>query len=88
VGLLGTENVTLEFTHDGVHELAAVAARVNAQDENIGARRLFTIVERVLEDVSFRAEDFAGHTVRIDAAFVRGRLEGLVGNDDLRRYVL
>jgi len=88
VGLLATERVTLEFTADGVHELAAVAARINEQDENIGARRLFTIVERVLEDLSFRAEDFAGETVPVDAAFVRRRLGGLPANEDLRKYIL
>ncbi len=86
--LLETENVELVFTQDGVAELARQAHRVNAEDENIGARRLFTITERVLEEVSFRAEDYAGQRVVIDARLVAERLDGLVGNDDARRYVL
>ena len=88
IALLGTEGVTLEFTPDGLHELAHQAAQVNLQDENIGARRLFTILEKVLEDVSFRADEFAGMTVTVDAPMVRERLGDLVRNEDLRRYVL
>jgi len=80
--------VTLEFTPDGLKELAHQAAAVNQQDENIGARRLFTVLEKVLEDVSFRADEFAGQTVTVDAAMVRERLGDLVRNEDLRRYVL
>jgi ATP-dependent HslUV protease ATP-binding subunit HslU len=86
--LLGTERVTLEFTPDGIRELAAQAYRVNEEDENLGARRLFTIMEKVLEDVSFGAEELAGTTVVIDATYVAQRLGDLVGNQDLRRYVL
>ena len=86
--LLGTERVTLEFTQDGIRELAAQAFRVNEEDENLGARRLFTIMEKVLEDVSFGAEELADTTVVIDAAYVAQRLGDLVGNQDLRRYVL
>jgi ATP-dependent HslUV protease ATP-binding subunit HslU len=86
--LLGTERVTLEFTPDGIRELAAQAYRVNEEDENLGARRLFTIMEKVLEDVSFGAEELADTTVVIDAAYVAQRLGDLVGNQDLRRYVL
>jgi ATP-dependent HslUV protease ATP-binding subunit HslU len=86
--LLGTERVTLEFTPDGIRELAAQAYRVNEEDENLGARRLFTIMEKVLEDVSFGAEELAGTTVVIDSAYVSSRLGGLVANQDLRRYVL
>jgi ATP-dependent HslUV protease ATP-binding subunit HslU len=86
--LLGTERVTLEFTPEGIRELAAQAYRVNEEDENLGARRLFTIMEKVLEDVSFGAEELAGTTVVIDAAYVAQRLGDLVGNQDLRRYVL
>ena len=86
--LLGTERVTLDFTPDGIRELAAQAYRVNEEDENLGARRLFTIMEKVLEDVSFDAEDLADTTVVIDAAYVGKRLGDLVGNQDLRRYVL
>jgi ATP-dependent HslUV protease ATP-binding subunit HslU len=86
--LLGTERVTLEFTPEGIRELAAQAYRVNEEDENLGARRLFTIMEKVLEDVSFGAEELADTTVVIDAAYVAQRLGDLVGNQDLRRYVL
>ncbi|HVC04638.1 MAG TPA: ATP-dependent protease ATPase subunit HslU [Candidatus Acidoferrales bacterium] len=86
--LLGTERVTLDFTPDGIRELATQAYRVNEEDENLGARRLFTIMEKVLEDVSFAAEDLADTTVVIDAAYVGKRLGDLVGNQDLRRYVL
>ncbi len=86
--LLGTEHVTLDFTPDGIRELAAQAYRVNEEDENLGARRLFTIMEKVLEDVSFGAEELAGTTVVIDAAYVGERLGDLVRNQDLRRYVL
>ncbi|HVC41201.1 MAG TPA: ATP-dependent protease ATPase subunit HslU [Candidatus Saccharimonadales bacterium] len=86
--LLGTEDVTLDFTDDGIRELAAQAYRVNEEDENLGARRLFTIMEKVLEDVSFGAEELAGTTVVIDAAYVGERLGDLVRNQDLRRYVL
>jgi ATP-dependent HslUV protease ATP-binding subunit HslU len=86
--LLGTENVALDFTESGISELAQQAHLINEQDENIGARRLFTIMEKVLEDVSFRAEDFAGQTVTVDSAYVAQRLNGLVRNEDLRHYVL
>jgi ATP-dependent HslUV protease ATP-binding subunit HslU len=86
--LLGTERVTLEFTPEGIRELAAQAYRVNEEDENLGARRLFTIMEKVLEDVSFGAEELADTTVVIDAAYVAQRLGDLVGNQDLRHYVL
>ncbi len=86
--LLGTERVSLEFTPDGIREMAAQAHRVNEEDENLGARRLFTIMEKVLEDVSFDAENLADSAVVIDAVYVAKRLGGLVGNQDLRRYVL
>jgi ATP-dependent HslUV protease ATP-binding subunit HslU len=88
VALLATEGVTLEFSEDGLRELAHQAALVNDQDENIGARRLFTVMEKVLEDVSFSAEQHAGQTVSVDAEYVRRRLADLVRNEDLRRYVL
>ena len=86
--LLATEEVTLGFTEDGIRELAATAARVNEEDENIGARRLFTILEKVLEEVSFSAEDHTASPVAVDAEFVRSRLRDLVRNEDVRRYVL
>ncbi|HVA20781.1 MAG TPA: ATP-dependent protease ATPase subunit HslU [Candidatus Micrarchaeia archaeon] len=86
--LLKTEGVELVFSDDGVGELAHQAQLVNERDENIGARRLFTVLERVLEDVSFSAESHAEAPVRIDRDYVTARLGDLVGNEDLRRYVL
>ncbi len=86
--LLATEGVELEFTEDGVRELAHHAFLVNERDENIGARRLFTVMERVLQDVSFAADEYQGQKVSIDRAFVRSRLGDLVRDEDLRRYVL
>jgi ATP-dependent HslUV protease ATP-binding subunit HslU len=86
--LLGTEQVELEFTDDGVAELAHQAHRVNEQDENIGARRLFTIMEKVLEEVSFHAEDHAGKRVVVDSAMVLQQLQDLISDDDVRRYIL
>jgi ATP-dependent HslUV protease ATP-binding subunit HslU len=86
--LLGTEGVDLRFTPDGITEIARQAFAVNEQDENIGARRLFTILEKILEEVSFKAEDFTGNPVEVDSAYVNSRLADLVRNDDLRKYVL
>ena len=86
--LLATEGVALDFAPEGIRELARQAHQVNEEDENIGARRLFTIMEQVLEDVSFRAEEFAGDTVVIDAEYVARRLGDLVRNQDLRHFVL
>jgi ATP-dependent HslUV protease ATP-binding subunit HslU len=86
--LLGTEQVDLHFTEAGIAELARQAHRVNEDDENIGARRLFTILERVLDDLSFRAEEYAGRSVVVDAGMVEERLGGLMTNDDARRYIL
>ncbi|MFN2581138.1 MAG: ATP-dependent protease ATPase subunit HslU [Candidatus Dormibacteria bacterium] len=86
--LLGTEGVTLDFQADGIRELARQAHLVNEEDENIGARRLFTLMEQVLEEVSFRAEHFVGQTVVIDAGYVSDRLGDLVRNQDLRHFVL
>ena len=86
--LLGTEQVELAFTDDGVAELARQAHRVNEQDENIGARRLFTIMEKVLEEVSFHAEEHAGSRVVVNSAMVREQLKDLISDDDMRRYIL
>ena len=86
--LLGTEGVNLAFSAAGIAEIARQAYAVNEQDENIGARRLFTILEKVLEEISFRAEDFTATSVTIDADYVSARLTDLVRNDDLRKYVL
>jgi ATP-dependent HslUV protease ATP-binding subunit HslU len=86
--LLGTEDVTLDITEDAVTEIAHIAAQVNASVENIGARRLQTVMERLLEEVSFEAEDLKGQTVLIDAAYVRDKLADLAGNTDLSKYIL
>ncbi|HVN68110.1 MAG TPA: ATP-dependent protease ATPase subunit HslU [Candidatus Binatia bacterium] len=85
--LLATDGVTLEFREDAIEQLAAFAMTVNEQTENIGARRLHTVLERVLEDVSFDAPDTTG-TVVIDGAYVRGRLADVVANADLSGYIL
>ncbi len=85
--LLATEGVTLEFSEDAIAQMADFAMRVNEQSENIGARRLHTVLERLLEDVSFDAPETAG-TVAIDAAYVRERLQDVVENADLSGYIL
>jgi ATP-dependent HslUV protease ATP-binding subunit HslU len=86
--LLGTEGVTVTMDDAAVREVAAIAAQVNASVENIGARRLQTVMEKLFEDLSFTAEDRNGETVAIDAAYVRERLAGLAGNTDLSKYIL
>lgn len=86
--LLATEGVELEFTEDAVREIAAVAAQVNTTNENIGARRLHTIMERVLEDISFRASEFTGQRVTITAEYVREQLADVLRSEDLSRYIL
>jgi ATP-dependent HslUV protease ATP-binding subunit HslU len=85
--LLATERVELDFTTDAIAELAAIATTVNEQTENIGARRLHTVLERLLEDVAYEAPENAG-TVRIDAAYVREKLGGIAGNTDLSNFIL
>jgi ATP-dependent HslUV protease ATP-binding subunit HslU len=86
--LIGTEKVTLEVTPDAIREVARIAAQVNESVENIGARRLQTVMEKLLEEVSFEAEDRQGETVTIDAVYVRDRLAGLAQDADLSKYVL
>ena len=86
--LIGTEDVTLDFTEDAITEVAKLAARVNETVENIGARRLQTVMERLLEDISFEAEEHKGETITIDAAYVRERLETLADDTDLSKYIL
>jgi len=86
--LLGTEGVTIEFADDGIEALARIAAEVNEAVENIGARRLQTVMEKLLEDVSFDAENRRGETLLVDAAFVEKQLSGIAKNADLSRYVL
>ena len=86
--LLATEEVTIEFAEDGIAALARIAAEVNDAVENIGARRLQTVMEKLVEDISFTAEDRKGERLVIDAAFVEGQLAGIAKNADLSRYVL
>ncbi|MEE9239728.1 MAG: ATP-dependent protease ATPase subunit HslU [bacterium] len=86
--LLATEGVQISFSEDAVKEVASFAARINEQMENIGARRLYTIMERVFEEISFNAPEMSGEEVNIDAAYVRGRLEDIVEDLDLSRYIL
>ncbi len=86
--LLGVEGVAVEFTPDGLNEIARCAYSMNERIENIGARRLHTITERVLEDVSFNAPALSGETVTVDATFVDERLGGLIKDEDLSRYIL
>jgi len=86
--LLATEGITVEFTEDAIDELARLAAEVNVQMENIGARRLHTIMERLLDDVSFNAPDLDDKRVHIDGAYVRDKLTGIVKDEDLSRYIL
>ncbi|GMM93509.1 ATP-dependent protease ATPase subunit HslU [Qipengyuania sp. MTN3-11] len=86
--LIGTEDVTLDITEDAIAEVAKIAAQVNESVENIGARRLQTVMERLVEDISFTAEDHAGETITVDAAYVRERLDELAGDADLSKYIL
>ncbi len=86
--LMKTEEVTLEFTDDAIDEIATLAAEVNRGLENIGARRLHTVMERLLDDVSFSATDRAGETVRIDAAYVRDKVSDLAKDADLSKFIL
>ncbi|MTH33332.1 ATP-dependent protease ATPase subunit HslU [Paracoccus limosus] len=86
--LMATEGVVVEFTEDGIRALARIAAEVNGSVENIGARRLYTVIERVFEELSFSAPDRSGETVVVDAAFVEKHLGDLSRSTDLSRYVL
>jgi ATP-dependent HslUV protease ATP-binding subunit HslU len=86
--LLATEGVELEFSPEGIAEIARVAAQVNGQTENIGARRLHTVMERVLEEVSFAASDIAPVKVVVTAQYVKDQLAEVVKNLDLARYIL
>jgi len=86
--LLATEGVTLVFTQDAVDALADAAVAVNGAVENIGARRLQTVLEKVLEEVSFTAADRSGETVTVDAAYVKDRIGALAGNADLSKFIL
>jgi len=86
--LLETEGVHLKFADDAVEEIALIASDVNERTENIGARRLHTILERLLDEVSFTAPEMHGQEVAIDAEYVRQRLAPILKNEDLSRYIL
>ncbi|MDG2033143.1 MAG: ATP-dependent protease ATPase subunit HslU [Rhodospirillales bacterium] len=88
VALMGTEDLTLEFTEDAVNELAKIAAEINGTIENIGARRLHTVLEKLLEDISFTATDRSGEQVTIDAAMVRDQVGELLKGGDLAKFIL
>jgi ATP-dependent HslUV protease ATP-binding subunit HslU len=88
VALMQTEGVSLRFTDDAVDALAEIAAQVNTSVENIGARRLQTVMERVLDEISFDATDKGGETINIDAAYVRARIGDLAKNADLSKFIL
>jgi len=86
--LLGTENLEIQFTDDAIQEMAEYAFRVNKSTTNIGARRLHTIIEKLVEDISFDAPDMTDKHVRIDAEYVRKRLESITADEDLSRFIL
>lgn len=86
--LMRVEGIDLQFQSDSIEALADIAWQVNQSTQNIGARRLHTIMERLLEDISFEAPDRSGETITIDAAFVRSRLESIAGHEDLSRFIL
>ncbi|ALZ75549.1 HslU--HslV peptidase ATPase subunit [Rheinheimera sp. F8] len=88
VAMLATEGVQLQFTNDGIKRIANAAWQVNERTENIGARRLYTVMERLLEDVSFDAADHQGQQVTVDAAYVDDHLDALVQDEDLSRFIL
>lgn len=88
VQMLSTEGVNLQFTHDAIEKIAEMAAMVNERTENIGARRLYTIMETLLEDISFNAPDLEEKNIVIDAAYVEEKLADIIEDEDLSRYVL
>ncbi|MDH3701633.1 MAG: ATP-dependent protease ATPase subunit HslU [Alphaproteobacteria bacterium] len=88
VALLGTEQVTLDFTEDAIDELASLAATVNENVENIGARRLHTVLEKLLDEISFSATDRGGETITIDAEYVRAQVSELAKDADLSKFIL
>ena len=86
--LLSTENVTLHFSDEGLREIASFAEETNARSENIGARRLYTILEKILADISFEAPDRAGQHIVIDKAYVSEHLEDVRNDVDLQQFIL
>jgi ATP-dependent HslUV protease ATP-binding subunit HslU len=88
IEMMATEGVILSFHDDAIAEIAEVAAVVNERTENIGARRLYTIMETLLDEISFNAPDMAGKEVVIDASYVKAKLENIIEDEDLSRYIL
>ncbi len=88
VALLGAEEVTLDFSEDAIEAIASLSADINARVENIGARRLHTVMEKLLEEISFGAADRSGETITIDAAYVRDQVEELARDTDLSKFIL
>ncbi len=88
IELMKTEGVYLEFTDDAIEEIAKISEEINNKTENIGARRLHTVMEKLLEDISFNAPDMAGQSIIIDKRFVSAKLEGIVKDEELSRYIL
>jgi ATP-dependent HslUV protease ATP-binding subunit HslU len=85
---MATEGVTLDFTDDAINAIARIAVEVNSSVENIGARRLQTVMERILDEISFAAPDKAGESVTVDAAYVEKHIGDLARNADLSRFIL
>jgi ATP-dependent HslUV protease ATP-binding subunit HslU len=88
VALLGTEEVTLNFTEDGIAEIARMSAHINENVENIGARRLHTVLERILDEISFEATDMAASEITIDAKYIKDHIGDLVDTSDLSKFIL
>ncbi|HHG83944.1 MAG TPA: HslU--HslV peptidase ATPase subunit, partial [Bacteroidetes bacterium] len=88
IALMGTEGVTLDFSENAIEAIADASFEVNSSVENIGARRLQTVMERLVEDISFNAPDKNGETIKIDAAYVKEKVGDLAGNTDLSKFVL
>lgn len=88
IGLMKTENVDLQFTDDGIESIADISTHINSTIENIGARRLHTILEKVLEDISFSASDRNGEKVLINKSYVETNLSNIIKDKDLSRFIL
>ena len=86
--LLGTEGVTIDFTEDAIDRMSFIAEDVNSRSENIGARRLHTIMEKLLDEISFSADEHSGETIKIDSSYVDEKLRDIVSDQDLSRYIL
>ncbi len=86
--LMETESVKLRFERDAIEEISGMAALINERTENIGARRLYTIMERLLDEISFDAPEMSGREMSIDAKYVKEKLKGFVEDEDLSRFIL